>query len=90
MKGIPMSGATRLQRSSVVNEAVRDRGIEVVLSEDNVKRFCSERYDARTGARGLPGVVNTQLEPQVTDAILNGQTGKMEFDYENGKFVLKN
>jgi ATP-dependent Clp protease ATP-binding subunit ClpB len=63
-------------------------GVEVVVSDSDIRAFCAEQYDPRTGARGLPGVIVSQLEPQVTDAILNGIAGKFEFVYSDKKFVL--
>lgn len=62
-------------------------GVNVIVPEDDIKKFCAEQYDARTGARGLPGFINSNLEPQVTNFILDGKTGDMVFRYDAGKFV---
>lgn len=69
--------------------AYAERGVNVIVSDEDILKFCKERYDVRTGARGLPGIVVSQLEPQVTDIILSGGTGDVEFVYNNGKFVKK-
>ena len=89
----------RLELDSIVKIVTRElldlknayisSGVEVSISQEDINKFCSEQYDARTGARGLPGVIIAQLEPQVTDFILNGNSGKAEFEYLDAKFVRK-
>lgn len=71
-----------------VTESYKSSDVDVVVSQECIEKFCAEKYDARTGARGLPGFIISQLEPQITEYILEGKTGRLEFTYENGGFRI--
>jgi len=71
-----------------VANSYKHSNVDVVVSDACIEKFCEENYDARTGARGLPGFIISQLEPQVTDFILDGNSGRLEFIYENKKFRI--
>lgn len=72
-----------------VAKAYISEGVEVIVEDCEIEKFCKEKYDPRSGARGLPGFLVSQLEPQITDHILEGYNGRMEFIYKNGKFEVK-
>lgn len=71
-----------------VTESYKSSDVDVVVTQECITKFCAEKYDARTGARGLPGFIISQLEPQITEYILEGKTGRLEFTYENGGFRI--
>ncbi len=48
-------------------------GIRVVMTDEDIGKFCLDHYDPRIGARGLPGYVKANIEPFIVDTILNNE-----------------
>jgi ATP-dependent Clp protease ATP-binding subunit ClpB len=55
-----------------IDSTYREQGIAVRLDPASCHVFCEAQYDPTSGARGLPGVLNTRLETQIVKAILAG------------------
>lgn len=47
-----------------------DQGINVEMSGEDLKSFCRDHYNPVIGARGLPGYIQANLEPIITNTIL--------------------
>jgi ATP-dependent Clp protease ATP-binding subunit ClpB len=76
----------RIVRREVTNldRAYAHQGIRANLPDDDLKAFCAQRYDAKMGARGLPGFIQANLEPIIVNRILetNGAAGTFEVKYD--------
>jgi ATP-dependent Clp protease ATP-binding subunit ClpB len=48
-----------------------EHGISVTFSDAEIATFCADRYEPRIGARGLPGMINSDLEPKIVNALLD-------------------
>ena len=48
-----------------------EHGISVTFSDAEIAIFCADRYEPRIGARGLPGMINSDLEPKIVNALLD-------------------
>ena len=72
-----------------LDAAYSEQGIRVVVPDEAVKQFVRDHYDVTTGGRGLPGYINANLEPYVTNKILDDQafTGTMVVGYSGGNFT---
>lgn len=46
-------------------------GVEVKVSDATIGIFSADRYDPVIGARGLPGFINSDLEPRIVNALLD-------------------
>lgn len=58
-----------------------EHDVQINFADDQIKAFCADRYDPIVGARGLPGQVNTELEPQIVNALLDqSATGGASFN----------
>lgn len=53
-------------------------GVEISFPADQVSAFCADRYDPVVGGRGLPGLINTELESQIVNTLLDTSTGEQE------------
>lgn len=84
-------GFNRLELDSIVKIIKREfddlatsyaeHGVAINFADDQIKAFCEDRYDPVIGARGLPGQVNTELEPQIVNALLDqSATGGASFN----------
>ena len=59
------------------------KGVSEVLSDADLSSFVKDRYDARVGARGLPGYIVSELEPQIVNKLLEGnQQGTFQVTYD--------
>jgi ATP-dependent Clp protease ATP-binding subunit ClpB len=76
----------RIVRREIVSldRAYHDKGIRTLFDDTNLKAFCEQRYDPVMGARGLPGIIQSGLEPMIVDRILSGQDthGTLEVRYD--------
>jgi ATP-dependent Clp protease ATP-binding subunit ClpB len=64
-----------------LDEAYHDNGLNVTMSQEEIKSFVAAVYDPRTGARGLPGYITANLEPILADRVLDGFTGTVQIKY---------
>jgi ATP-dependent Clp protease ATP-binding subunit ClpB len=51
--------------------AYAPQGIKVDITNDTIEMFCRDHYDPTIGARGLPGYIKANLEPEVVNLILS-------------------
>ena len=59
------------------------RGLTLHVADGVITSFCEDRFDARYGARGLPGFITATLEPKIVRAILDGKTsGTVDIGYD--------
>lgn len=59
----------------------REHNVGINFADSEITAFCSDRYDPVIGARGLPGQINTELEPQIVNALLDqSATGGAQFN----------
>jgi ATP-dependent Clp protease ATP-binding subunit ClpB len=66
-------------------------GIRIVLPDADLKAFCKAHYDPAIGARGLPGYIQTNVEPIIVNRILDGAGSKsltLTFDEKTRAFAL--
>jgi ATP-dependent Clp protease ATP-binding subunit ClpB len=52
-----------------------EHGISITFTQDQISAFCADRYEPRVGARGLPGMINSDLEPKIVNALLDQSAG---------------
>lgn len=74
-------GFRRLELPSIeriVQREVKDlvdsyagHGVDIDLPHEALAHFCRDRYDPIVGARGLPGFINSNLEPRIVNALLD-------------------
>jgi ATP-dependent Clp protease ATP-binding subunit ClpA len=55
---------------SGLKSAYRENNIEVVFSDECIRTFCEDHYDAKHGARGLQGYIVAHIEPLIVNMIL--------------------
>ena len=67
-----------------INKAYADNGIFVSISPEELRSFCKDQYDPSSGARGLPGFIQANLEPVIADIVLenNDLTGRLNVTYD--------
>lgn len=65
-----------------VSDAYIKRGITSVVDDVTVKEFVKDQYVPKVGARGLPAIIRTKLDPVIVDQILNGKTGEFTIRYD--------
>ena len=53
-----------------INENYGEQGITVNVTPQDVKAFCQAKYDPTSGARGLPGYLQANLEPIIVNSLL--------------------
>jgi ATP-dependent Clp protease ATP-binding subunit ClpB len=66
-------------------------GIRIQFGDADLKAFCKAHYDPAVGARGLPGFIQANVEPQIVNRILDGgKKGdiKLSFNVKKGDFEL--
>jgi ATP-dependent Clp protease ATP-binding subunit ClpB len=74
-----------------MNLTYRADGVAVEVSEENLKAFCKARYNPAIGARGLPGFIQTSVEPVIVNMILDGtkrETITLRYDEKAGNFAV--
>jgi ATP-dependent Clp protease ATP-binding subunit ClpB len=62
-----------------VNAAYRSRNLSVTIADEDRERLCTKMYKPETGARGLPGYIETQIEPKLVDRVIDhpGEGGEL-------------
>jgi ATP-dependent Clp protease ATP-binding subunit ClpA len=74
-----------------INENYGEQGITVNVTPQDVKAFCQAKYDPTSGARGLPGYLQANLEPIIVNSLLEHpeRRGVVNFRYDAaaGDFV---
>lgn len=72
-----------------LDSSYAEQGIRVEVPDDVVLAFTKDHYDVRVGGRGLPGYINSNLEPYLTNKVLDDGafTGTMVVGYSEGQFV---
>ena len=53
-----------------INENYGEQGITVDVTPQDVKAFCQAKYDPTSGARGLPGYLQANLEPIIVNSLI--------------------
>jgi ATP-dependent Clp protease ATP-binding subunit ClpB len=74
-----------------IDKTYSQDGIRIQLDDADLKAFCKAHYDPAVGARGLPGFIQTNVEPQIVNRILDGgKKGaiKLSFNAKKGGFEL--
>jgi ATP-dependent Clp protease ATP-binding subunit ClpB len=73
-----------------LDAAYTSEGVKSVIDSAAIKSFCADHYDARVGARGLPGYIQSNLEPIIVDRILDtpNSHGVFKIDYNRSKRVF--
>ena len=79
-------GFKRLELGSIeriVQREIRDlvgsyagHGVSISVPNEALSAFCADRYDPVVGARGLPGFINSNLEPRIVNALLEAPEGE--------------
>lgn len=64
-----------------LSAAYNDAGVEILMADESINMFVVDRYDPAIGARGLPGIISTSLEPIIADLVLDGYQGKVYVGY---------
>lgn len=68
---------------SDLDRAYQSHGVRIQLPDADLSAFVKDRYDARVGARGLPGYINAELEPKIVNRLLEGHaSGTFEVSYD--------
>jgi len=74
-----------------INENYGGQGITVNVTPQDVEAFCRSKYDPTSGARGLPGYLQANLEPIIVNSLLEhpDRRGVVNFRYDAavGDFV---
>jgi len=74
-----------------MNQTYGQDGVKIVVSDDDLKAFCAAHYDPAIGARGLPGFIQTTVEPIIVNMILDGNksdTVTLTYRQDSGSFVV--
>jgi ATP-dependent Clp protease ATP-binding subunit ClpB len=75
-----------------LNKAYGDQGVTIKMADSELKAFCAAKYDPAIGARGLPGFIESTIEPKIARSILENPDlhGKMlvRFDVASDSFVI--
>jgi ATP-dependent Clp protease ATP-binding subunit ClpB len=68
-----------------INENYGGQGITVNVTPQDVKAFCQAKYDPTSGARGLPGYLQANLEPIIVNSLLEHpeRRGVVNFRYDS-------
>ncbi len=65
-------------------------GIDLKVTESDLKAFCKAHYDPAIGARGLPGFIQANIEPIVVNMILDSDNrGSVNLGYNSKKAVFE-
>jgi ATP-dependent Clp protease ATP-binding subunit ClpA len=75
-----------------MNAVYSNDGINLSLSEADLKAFCKAHYDPAIGARGLPGYIQTNVEPMIVNQILETEKRgpiRISFNAKKSSFVLE-
>jgi ATP-dependent Clp protease ATP-binding subunit ClpB len=59
-----------------LNIAYSQNNIQIQFDDESLSKFCEDHYDPKIGARGLPGYIEANVEPIITNIILDNP----EFD----------
>ena len=74
-----------------IDDNYSDQGITVHVTPQDIKAFCDAKYDPTSGARGLPGYIQANLEPVIVNSLLEhpDRRGVVNFRYDTatGDFV---
>jgi ATP-dependent Clp protease ATP-binding subunit ClpB len=59
-------------------------GIDLEVSAEVISQFSKDHYDVRAGGRGLPGFIQSNLEPMITNKLLEDDSfrGRMIVGYD--------
>lgn len=83
---LELDSVQKIVRREMVNldETYTENGIRINISEDELYKFCKARYNPVIGARGLPGYIETHVEPIIVNKILDNPdvTGSIELMYD--------
>lgn len=75
-----------------INKAYESYNIKVIISENDMNHFCTDNYDPKIGARGLPGFIQSRMETIVVNKILDGKTNvniNVVYNRETHNFVIE-
>jgi ATP-dependent Clp protease ATP-binding subunit ClpB len=73
-----------------LDAAYTAEGVSSEISKEAIKSFCADHYDPRVGARGLPGYIQSNLEPIIVDRILDlpNSHGVFKIDYNKANRIF--
>lgn len=59
-------------------------GVNIIMDDSELEKFCLDRYQPKTGARGLPGFIQTSLEPKIVNPLLENpeMRGNFQITYD--------
>jgi ATP-dependent Clp protease ATP-binding subunit ClpB len=74
-----------------ISNVYGEEEIIITIQGNTITNFCADHYDPVKGARGLPGYIETNLEPIFADFSLDGFTGKLfvRYDTETKSFKVE-
>jgi ATP-dependent Clp protease ATP-binding subunit ClpB len=77
-----------------LTSSYEDHGVTIIFTDAEIKTFCEDRYDPKIGARGLPGAINSELEPRIVNALLdntieNDVTFTVKYDTQSHVFDVE-
>jgi ATP-dependent Clp protease ATP-binding subunit ClpA len=74
-----------------ISNVYREEEIVITIQGNTITNFCADHYDPVKGARGLPGYIETNLEPIFADFSLDGFTGNLfvRYDTETKSFKVE-
>lgn len=58
-----------------LTSSYQEHGVAIHFTDEQISIFCADRYEPRVGARGLPGMINSDLEPKIVNALLDQSAG---------------
>ncbi|MEP3665811.1 MAG: AAA family ATPase, partial [Roseibium sp.] len=97
-------GFQRLEISSIeriiqreVNDlatSYAEHGVSISFPASEIAAFCADRYEPKVGARGLPGMINSDLEPRIVNALLDqsaesGAAFDVRYDSSTRSFAVE-
>lgn len=94
-KRLDLPSIEKIVKREIVNidSTYSEQGIRVNITEENLVKFCRDHYDPMIGARGLPGYIQTTLEPVIVNTIIENPdyqgTIDVGYDEETKKFVFE-
>ncbi len=85
-KKLEISTLERIARRELarLNDGIKERGLAVSLSEDDISQICSDRYDPMNGARAIPGYFAKAVRSKVARFMLQHpeQKGTLTMHYD--------
>lgn len=73
-----------------IAKAYADRNVQIRMSESDIQRLANEQYDPKIGARGLPGFIETNIEPLLVNKFIDEPDlkGEIMISYNNNAITI--